>query len=68
MTLPYFEGGINYEKMSFFPKLVLKFMYIVLKKKKDKTEADSEMMSIFEKSSDKSSKEYIKPLLEYIKG
>lgn len=63
----YFEGGINYEKMGFLPKLILKTMYKSMKNKKEKTEEETEMVRLFEKSSDSSSKEYISPLLECVK-
>ncbi len=59
----YLEGGINFEKMGFFPRFMLKTMYKVMKKKKEKTQQDIEMISLFEKSSDNSSKENIKPLI-----
>jgi menaquinone-dependent protoporphyrinogen IX oxidase len=59
----YLEGGINFEKMGFIPRIMLKTMYKVMKKKKEKTQQDMEMISLFEKSSDNSSKENIKPLI-----
>ena len=59
----YLEGGINFEKMGFFPKTMLKTMYKVLEKKKDKTQEDMGMLRLFERSSDNSSKENIKSLI-----
>ncbi|WP_342758556.1 flavodoxin domain-containing protein [Kineothrix sedimenti] len=59
----YLEGGIDFEKMGFFPRTMLKTMYKMLKKKKDKTQEDMGMLRLFERSSDNSSKENIKPLI-----
>lgn len=64
----YLEGGINYEKMGFMPKLLLKMMYKSLAKKADRTAEETGMMHAIEKSADKTDREYIKPLIEYIKN
>ncbi len=63
----YFEGGINYEKMGFFPKMLLKIMYRSLKSKKDKTPEDIGLMRVFEASSDNSREEYVEALVERVK-
>lgn len=63
----YFEGGINYEKMGFFPKMILKIMYRALKNKKDKTPEEIGMMQVFEASSDNSKEEYVEALVEWVK-
>lgn len=62
----YFEGGINYENMGFFSKMILKMMYQSLKNKKDKTPEEIGMMKTFEASSDCAREEYVEPLVEWV--
>lgn len=64
----YFEGGINYEKMGFASRTILKKIHKSLLKKADKTEAETGMMHAIEKSRDSSDKRAIEPLLEYVRG
>lgn len=63
----YLEGGICYERMGFLPKIMLKMMAKSLKNKKDRTAEETGMMQTLEKSTDKTNKEYIKPLIEYVR-
>jgi len=69
-TIPffYFESGINFEKMGFFSKTILKTMKKMMEKKADPTDEEKGMLKLFEASSDQSDKAYINPLLEYVKG
>ena len=60
----YCPGGFNYEKMSASSKLMMKMFIKMLKAKKDKTEADREMIKMISKSYDISDKKYIEPVLE----
>ncbi|MGM9975184.1 MAG: flavodoxin family protein [Clostridiaceae bacterium] len=64
----YMQSGLCYEKMSGFDRLIMKiFAYIVSKKKvKDATEAGLEQA--IQSSHDISSKEYIVPLVEYVRS
>ncbi len=64
----YLVSGLCYEKMGFFSKSMLKMMYNVLQKKKDRTEEENGMMQVFEKSSDHSDKKNLKELLACMKG
>jgi len=64
----YFETGINYEKMSLPMKSMCKMIYKSLLKKENKTEEEMGMMKLFEKSSNHSNKDYIRPLIEYVRG
>ncbi|MDD3222776.1 MAG: flavodoxin domain-containing protein [Lachnospiraceae bacterium] len=63
----YMESGINFEKMGFFSKSMLKMMGKSLNKKQDKTPMEEAMAKMFEKSSDHTSKDYIQPLVDYVK-
>lgn len=63
----YCPGGFNYEKMSASSKLMMKMFIKMLKAKKDKTEAEQEMIQVISKSYDISDKKYIKPILECLK-
>lgn len=63
----YFQSGINYERMSFFPKALLKIMCKSLAKKENKTESEKNMVDIMSKSTDKCNKDMIKPLIESCK-
>lgn len=63
----YCPGGFNYEKMPNTSKLMMKMFIKVLKAKKDKTEADGEMIKMISSSYDISNKKYIDPILECLK-
>lgn len=63
----YCPGGFNYEKMSASSKLMMKIFLKMLKAKKDKTEAEQEMIQMISKSYDISDKKYINPILECLK-
>lgn len=64
----FFESGINFENMGFMSKSILKVMRKMLISKKDKSMLDKSMIDLFEKSSDQSNPENIKPLLDYVKN
>lgn len=63
----YLEGGINFEKMSFFPKMMLKMMGKSVAKKENKTEQEKEMERMFAGSFDNSNKANIEPLVALVK-
>lgn len=63
----YCPGGFNYEKMSVTSKLMMKMFIKMLKTKKDKTEAEQEMIKMISSSYDISDKKYIEPILECLK-
>lgn len=67
-TIPffYFEGGINYENMGFMPRMMLRAIYRMLKGKKDRTAEETGMMLAIEKTNDRTKREYIKPLLDFL--
>lgn len=60
----YCPGGFNYEKMSAPSKLMMKLFIKALKAKKDKTEAEEEMIKMISSSYDISDIKYIEPILE----
>ncbi len=64
----YCPGGFNYEKMSTPSKLMMKMFVKTLKAKRDKTEAELEMIKNISVSYDISDKKYIEPILECLKN
>lgn len=63
----YCPGGFNYEKMSLPSKLMMKMFVKALKAKKDKTEAEKEMIKYISSSYDISDKRYIEAVLACLK-
>ncbi len=63
----YMQSGLCYEKMGPVDKLMMKIFVRALKSKKEKTQTDSDMINAVSKSYDLSSKDSIKPLVEYVK-
>lgn len=64
----YMQGGLRYEKMPFGDKLMMKVFAFMVKHKKDKSQSEREMEKALAGSFDISSKEYITPLISYIRG
>lgn len=64
----YIPAGLNYEKMGFLDKVMMKMASIMLAKKKDKNTEDIGMQNSIKKSYDISNKSKIKPLVDYIKS
>ena len=64
----YFESGINYEKMGFMKRSMLKMVRKNIMKKPDKTESDKFMEKALEKSYDNTKKEAIAELVESVKA
>ncbi|MBE5853146.1 MAG: hypothetical protein E7299_09425 [Lachnospiraceae bacterium] len=64
----YFESGINYEKMGFMKRSMLKMVRKNIMKKPDKTESDKFMEKALEKSYDNTNKEAINGLVESVKA
>lgn len=60
----YCPGGFNYEKMSALARLMMKIFIKTLQDKKDKTEAEQEMVHMISASYDISDKKYIEPILK----
>ncbi|WP_276952134.1 flavodoxin domain-containing protein [Acetatifactor muris] len=63
----YCPGGFNYEKMSAPSKLMMKMFIKMLKAKKEKSEAEQEMIKMISSSYDISDKKYIEPILQCLK-
>lgn len=64
----YFQGGLCFEKMGFFSKMMLKMVSNSLKKKENKTEQEEEMVKLFAGSYDYSDIGNIEPLVDFVKG
>lgn len=63
----YMQSGISYEKMGFLDRLLMKVFTKMLSKKEDKSPEEVGCEQSIAKSHDISSKEYIKPLIQFIK-
>lgn len=63
----YCPGGLNYEKMPAASRLMMKMFIKTLSAKKDKTEADNEMIKMISASYNISDRKYIEPILECLK-
>lgn len=63
----YMESGLRYDKMSFSDKLMMKVFAAMVKRKKDKSEYEKAMEKALGNSYDLSSKEYIVPLVSYVR-
>ncbi len=64
----YCPGGFNYEKMSAPSRLMMKVFIKTLKAKKNKSEADEEMIRIISGSYDISDRKHIEPILECLRN
>ncbi len=64
----YFQSGVNYENMGIFSKMMMKMLSAMLAKKKDATPEELEMAKAIKNSSDFSRKEYIEPLVKYVRS
>lgn len=68
-TIPHFymQSGLNYEKMGFFDRILMKAFSKMLSKKEDKTSEEAGTQLAITGSHDISSKKYIEPLIQYVK-
>lgn len=64
----YFQSGVNYENMNLGSKIIMKMFASMLAKKSDKTPEEKGMADAIMQSCDFSKKEYIKPLVDYVRG
>lgn len=64
----YLEGGFDFEKMSFFPKMMLKMMRKSIAKKEEKTQQDIEMEQLLSGSFDNSDKRKIEPFIKLLQN
>ena len=64
----YMQAGLNYERMGFFDKLIMKGLSAMMSKKKDKTPDEEGTAQAIGSSFDASSRDYIKPLVEYVRS
>ena len=67
ISIPHFymQAGLNYEKMKFSDRLIMKTLSEIMGRKKDKNEAEAGCENAIVSSYDISSKEHIKPLIEH---
>ena len=64
----YFQSGINYEKMGFTDKTILKIYNSILKFKNKKSDIEIGTSRAILNSYDKSNIKYIEPMVKYLKG
>lgn len=63
----YMQSGLNYEKMNIIDRLIMKSLARMLTKKNKKSNEESGCQEAITKSHDISSKEFIQPLVDFIK-
>jgi len=68
-TIPHFylQSGLNYEKMGLIDRTIMRIVAKLIDKKKDKNETEKGFGKAIKKSYDISSKEYIEPLLKFVR-
>lgn len=65
----YFQGGLCFEKLGFFSKMMVKMANNALRKKENKTEQEEELVKLFDAGSyDCSDIGAIEPLVALVKG
>jgi len=64
----YFQSGMNYEKMGFADRTIMKAAARLLDKKKNKSAEEAGFEEAIRSSHDISSREYILPLVEFVRG
>ena len=64
----YFESGINYEKMGFMKRSMLKMIRKNIMRKTEKTESDKFMEKALEKSYDNTDKNAINELVKFVEA
>jgi len=64
----YMPGGLDYAKMGFTDRLIMKIVAKMMKGKKGKTEDETGFGQAIQNSYDISSKEFIVPLVDFVKG
>ncbi|HCC37472.1 MAG TPA: hypothetical protein DEQ14_07565 [Treponema sp.] len=64
----YMQGGINYEKMGFLDRMLMKTVAKMMSKQRHLSAADAGFAEAIQNSYDISSREYIRPLVDYIAG
>lgn len=64
----YMQGGLDYERMGGFDRMLMKLFAKIMSKKKDKTAEEEGFSQAISSSYDSSSKEFIRPLIDCIVG
>lgn len=62
----YFQSGINYDKMRFLDKIIMKTYNKILKFKNDKSDIEDGTSKAISRTYDYSSRDYIKPMIDYL--
>ncbi len=70
VTIPYFymQGGLNYERMGMLDRILMKTAAKVMSNKKTLGPEDAGFAKAIRSSYDIASREYIRPLVEYLKA
>lgn len=61
------QGGFNYEKMGILDRMIMKTLSKILSRKKDKSSDEAGFEQAIGSSYDISSREYIAPLIQFVK-
>ena len=69
-TIPHFymQSGLNYEKMGFIDQIMMKTLKKIIGIKKNKNKAEKRLEQAIKESHDVSSRENIKPLIDFIRN
>lgn len=62
----YCQGGLDYDKMNFASKMAMKAFVAALRKKKNPTDMERDMVQWMDHSYDISDEKYIEPIVEYV--
>lgn len=63
----YFQSGFNYEKMKGMDRLLMNMVRGMMRRTKDKDGIQNEMTAAMKNSYDHSSREFVEPLVSYVK-
>ena len=64
----YLQSGLNYEKMGFVDRIIMKTVSRLMQRKKDKNEEEAGFEQAIRHSYDISSKEYIMPVVTFVRN
>lgn len=64
----YCQGGLNYDKMNFASRMGMKALMTALRKKKNPTDMERDMVQWMDHSYDISDEKYIEPIVEYVEN
>jgi len=64
----YLRGGFNYTRLPIFDKILMKLLYLKLKRKKVLTPDEKGMLNAYKKPADFTRKDNIKEIISYVRS